>query len=403
MKLLLGQDNRTEEQLFLDGKGSRAVLVCGKRGSGKSYTLGVLIEELVSIGGQNIIPIIVDPMGIYHTMSQTNSAQQDELFNWGLSTHAYPVRLLVPGDPTQLYDADIINILTERGVEVIHLHLNSYDLSPDGWCDLFNADINKPLGIALFRATHKLEIQQRFYTISDIIKEIELDGRANDVTKEALINRLEAIQGWQLFATANYTPIQDLFVPGTVNILDLSRLEPGSRGRRNLTLSIIARNLFRARSNARLREEFNLATPLPKVWMLIDEAHQFAPTGGSTLAKGQLIRWAKEGRQPGLSLVVATQQPSAVDREVLSQCDIILSHKMTTRDDINALNSLSQEYMGGELRNFVKNLNRIGEAVLVDDEQETVHTISIRPRRSQHGGSSVATIIEEESFDIWNT
>ena len=41
MKLLLGKDTRSEEQVFLDASGSRAVLVCGKRGSGKSYTLGV--------------------------------------------------------------------------------------------------------------------------------------------------------------------------------------------------------------------------------------------------------------------------------------------------------------------------------------------------------------------------
>lgn len=402
MKLLLGKDARDEEQVFLDARGSRAILICGKRGSGKSYTLGVLIEELVSVGGSEVIPIIVDPMGVYHTMSQPNTAQQDDLFKWGLSARSYSVRLLVPGDPLKLYDADILKVLTERGITIVPLRLNPSDLSPDGWCDLFDANINKPLGIALFRATHKLEAKGQAFSIKDIAKELELDARAIDTTKEALLNRLDAIQSWQLFAEEGYTPIQDLFVPGAINVLDLSRLEPGPRGRRNLAISVIARNLFRARSNARLREEFNLATPMPKVWMLIDEAHQFTPNTGSTLSKDQLIRWAKEGRQPGLSLVVASQQPSAIDSEVLSQCDVILSHKMTTREDVNALNGLSQDYMGGELRTFIKNLRRTGEAVLVDDEQESVHTMRIRPRRSQHGGSSVAAVIEEETIDIWN-
>ena len=141
MKLLLGKDTRSDGQVFLDASGSRAILVCGKRGSGKSYTLGVLIEELISAGGTNIIPIIVDPMGVYHTMSQTNTAQQDELFKWGLSAHSYPVRLLVPGDPYKLYDRDIIKILEERGITIVPLRLNSSDLSPDGWCDLFDANI----------------------------------------------------------------------------------------------------------------------------------------------------------------------------------------------------------------------------------------------------------------------
>jgi len=402
MKLMLGKDTRSDDQIFLDGEGSRAVLVCGKRGSGKSYTLGVVIEELISAGGAGVIPIIVDPMGVYHTMSQANAVQQDELFKWGLAARSYPVRLLTPGAPHKLYDQDVLQVLEKRGIDIVPLQLNPSDLSPDGWCDLFDANINKPLGIALFRAVHKLEEKGIAFAIKKIIEEIELDGRAVDATKEALLNRLDATRSWQLFAENDYTPIQDLFVPGTVNILDLSRLEPGPRGRRNLIVSVIARNLFRARSDARLREEFKLAAPMPRVWMLLDEAHQFVPSGGNTLSKNQLIRWAKEGRQPGLSLVVASQQPSAIDSEVLSQCDLILSHKMTTREDVSALNRLSQDYMGGELRSFLKNLKRTGEAVMVDDEQETVHVMRIRPRRSQHGGSSVATHIEEESFDIWS-
>jgi len=192
-----------------------------------------------------------------------------------------------------------------------------------------------------------------------------------------------------------------IFQPGVINIVDLSRLESGSRGRRNLTVSVIARNLFRARADARLREEFGLASPLPRVWLAIDEAHQFVPAGGTTLAKEQLVRWAKEGRQPGLSLIVASQQPSAIDREVLSQCDIILSHKLTTRDDVSALNRLSQDYMGSELQNLIKKLKRVGEAILVDDERETVHHLGIRPRQSHHGGSSVAPA-EEDRLELWS-
>lgn len=400
MKLLLGKDIQSDQPVYLTAEGARAILVCGKRGSGKSYTVGVLVEELLAAGNQNIIPIIVDPMGVYHTMVQPNIGQQDELFGWGLSTKSYPVRLLVPGKPQSLYDNDILQILKERNVDVIPLHLNASDLTPDGWCDLFDADINKPMGIVLFRAVQQLHKKDNPFTIQDIIKTIERDGKAPDTSKEALLNRLEAAQSWQLFAERDYTPIHKLFQPGMVNVLDLSRLEPGPRGRRNLAVSVIARNLFRARSDARLREEFGLATPMPRVWMLLDEAHQFVPAGSNTLAKGQLIRWAKEGRQPGLSLAVASQQPSAIDPDVLSQCDMILSHKLTSRKDVSALNGLSQDYMGNELRTFIKSLKRTGEAVLVDDELETVYMLRIRPRRSQHGGGSLPTK-EENGFDIW--
>lgn len=401
MELMLGRDLTTQKSAFLDASGSRAVLVCGKRGSGKSYTLGVLIEELVNVGGENSIPILIDPMGIYHTMVMRNDKQGDDLYQWGLTAQGFNVRLLIPGIPNELYDADILVELQRRSVDLVPLRLNPSDLSPDGWCDMFEANINEPMGIVLFRAVQNLGEARRPFSIADLIRAVQADKRAKDTSKEALLNRLEAAQGWHLFSEEGYKPMDDIFMPGVINIVDVSRLESGAYGRRNLVVSVIARNLFRARADARLREEFGLAAQLPRVWMAIDEAHQFIPDSSRSLAKPQLIRWAKEGRQPGLSLAVATQQPSAIDAEVLSQCDIILSHKLTSRDDVMALNRLSQDYMGGELRAIIAELKRTGQAVLVDDERESVTMLQIRPRQSQHGGGTKASASEED-YDIWN-
>lgn len=400
MQLMLGRDLVSQQNVYLDASGSRAVLICGKRGSGKSYTLGVFIEELIAMGKKDVIPVIIDPMGIYHTMVMRNDRQSGELYRWGLPAQSFSVRLLIPGVARELYDRDILDALNQRGVETVEMRLNPSDLSPDGWCDLFNVNINQPLGIALFRAVQRLTKTKAEFTIEDIITTIEDDERAQDVSKEALINRLEAADGWHLFNVGGYQAMDHIFRPGVVNIVDLSRLESGARGRRNLILSVIGRNLFRARSDARLREEFGLAPELPRVWLAIDEAHQFIPSSGSSLAKPQMVRWAKEGRQPGLSLIVATQQPSAIDSEVLSQCDVILSHKLTIRDDVAALNALSQDYMGGELRGFITKLERTGQSVLVDDERESVSMLQIRPRQSLHGGGVTPSLAEEE-YDIW--
>lgn len=400
MELMLGRDPITQNNVYLDASGSRAVLVCGKRGSGKSYTLGVIIEELIAIGGRNVIPIIIDPMGIYHTMALRNERQSSELYQWGLTAQSFQVRLLIPGILEELYDPDILRELDRRGVECLPLRLNASDLSPDGWCDLFDANINQPMGIALFRAVQNLAESEEFFTVQDLMKAVEKDKRAQDTSREALLNRLEAAHNWHLFSDDGYQAMDTIFEPGKVNIVDVSRLESGAYGRRNLIVSIIGRNLFRARADARLREEFGLAGKLPRVWMALDEAHQFIPGTGRSLAKQQLVRWAKEGRQPGLSLIVATQQPSAIDSEVLSQCDIILSHKLTSRDDVLALNKLSQDYMGSELRSIISELERTGQAVLVDDERESVSMLQIRPRQSQHGGGTMASNAQDD-YDIW--
>ncbi|MGQ9631029.1 MAG: hypothetical protein ACUVXI_12080 [bacterium] len=72
---------------------------------------------------------------------------------------------------------------------------------------------------------------------------------------------------------------------------------------------------------------------------------------------------------------------------MLSQCDLILCHKVTASDDVDSLNRLSHDYMARELKVYLRQLNRTGEAVMVDDAKESVGIVQIRPRRSKHGGA----------------
>lgn len=383
--LNIGRDIKTNDDTYLDNSRSRAVLVCGKRGSGKSYTLGVIIEELIDTG--DALTIILDPMGIYHPMSLPNDSQERDLWDWGLSTKGMPVLLLVPGDPEQRYGGrEVIAELERRDVRIKPLRINPSDLSPDSWCGLFDLGISDVMGIALYRAVQGLarKRKEQFF-VSDIIAEIEQDGRVQDRTREALLNRLEMAIDWDIFSD-RYQEVWEMFDQNAVNIVDLSVLDPGQYGLRSLVVDVLARDIFRRRTISRRKEELGLVADLPKVWVAIDEAHQFVPSGKATLAKEVLIRWVKEGRQPGLSLMVASQQPSAIDSEVLSQCDIIIAQKLTNGEDIAALNKLSQDYMGNELKTYIRNLNRRGQAVMVDDEQERVGMIQVRPRRSRHGG-----------------
>jgi DNA helicase HerA-like ATPase len=386
MMLNIGKHSVDSDYVYLDASRSRAVLVCGKRGSGKSYTLGVLVEELLSLG--NTLVILIDPMGIYYPMAQANQEQERMLWDWGLSAKGYPVQLLVPGNPEVLYGGtDIVTAMESRGVNFSSIQLNPADLSPDAWCELFDLSISDVMGIALFRAVQQLgRRHKRNFFIPDIIKAVDDDPLVADRTREALQNRLEMASDWGIFSNL-YQEVWEIFDPSAVNIVDLSTLDPGPKGRRNLVVDVLARDIFRRRTIARRKEELGLVGELPRVWMLIDEAHQFVPTGRSTLAKEVLIRWAKEGRQPGLSLAVASQQPSAVDTEVITQCDVILAQKLTNRVDIQAVNSLSQDYMADELRTYIQRLQRRGEAVMVDDEQEKEVILQIRPRQSHHGGS----------------
>jgi DNA helicase HerA-like ATPase len=384
MRLYIGQEIENKDDVYIDASSARSILACGKRGTGKSYTLGNVVEE-IHTETNDVVPLVIDPMGIYWTMAEENDDQQDLLWDWGITEQGYPVNLLVPGDPNKRYGEDIVREFQSRGIDLNPLLLNPSDMTPDGWCDLFDLNINKPMGITLYRAIRELNEDDSPFYLHDIINKVEMDGSSSDRTKEALLNRLEMARDWDIFAD-EYQDIWRTFDKNRINVLDMSVIDPGQYGLRNLVVDVLGKELFRQRQDARRREEMGLRAEIPKVWLFIDEAHNFVPSGSSSLAKDMLIRWVKEGRQPGLSIVVASQQPSAIDSEVLSQCDITLCHKITTKEDIRSLDKLSQDYMGSNLKTYVRQIDNVGEAVFVDDDEETVQMIKIRPRKSQHGG-----------------
>lgn len=384
MRLYIGQEIESEDDVYIDASSARSILACGKRGTGKSYTLGNIVEE-IHTETNDVVPLIIDPMGIYWTMAEENDDQRDLLWDWGITEQGYPLNLLVPGDPEKRYGEDIIREFQSRGIDLNPLLLNPSDMTPDGWCDLFDLNINKPMGISLYRAIRELNENDSPFYLHDIINKVEMDGSSSDRTKEALLNRLEMARDWNIF-TDEYQDVWKTFDKNRVNVLDVSVLDPGQYGLRNLVVDVLGKELFSQRQDARRREEMGLRVEIPKVWLFIDEAHNFVPSGSSSLAKDMLIRWVKEGRQPGLSIVVASQQPSAIDSEVLSQCDITLCHKITTKEDIRSLDKLSQDYMGSNLKTYVRQIDNVGEAVFVDDDEETVQMVKIRPRKSQHGG-----------------
>ena len=95
MKLFIGRDIKNNESVYIDASKSRPILICGKRGSGKSYTLGVIAEEICSLDRENVVPLIVDPMGIYWCMCEPNSPQREALCLWS------PMRGLLHGFQTR--------------------------------------------------------------------------------------------------------------------------------------------------------------------------------------------------------------------------------------------------------------------------------------------------------------
>ena len=129
------------------------------------------------------------------------------------------------------------------------------------------------------------------------------------------------------------------------------------------------------------------------VWIFIDEAHEFLPLNKKTIATDALIQLLREGRQPGISLVLATQQPGQIHRDVMTQSDIVISHKVTSHSDLTALNYIMHIYLLESINKYMADLPSLkGSAIILDDNSERIYPVRIRPRFTWHGGEAPTAI-----------
>ncbi len=107
------------------------------------------------------------------------------------------------------------------------------------------------------------------------------------------------------------------------------------------------------------------------ILLVCDEAHLYLPGSGQgvnateRLALESFERIAKEGRKYGVGLLVVSQRPSDVSTTILSQCNNIISLRLTTDRDISAVKNLVPDTLGG-LLDVLPGLE-VGEALAVGD------------------------------------
>ncbi len=137
----------------------------------------------------------------------------------------------------------------------------------------------------------------------------------------------------------------------------------------------------------------------PLVWIFIDEAHEFLPLKGKTTATDALIQLLREGRQPGVSLVLATQQPGQIHKDVMTQSDVVIAHRVTSQPDIEALNYIMQTYLLQSIQESMDQLPTLkGSALILDDNSERIYPMRIRPRFTWHGGEAPSAVKIEKKL-----
>ena len=402
----MGQVSALSNPVLLDVTRSHVVFVCGKRGGGKSYTMGVIAEGISDLPPeikQNIAVIMMDTMGVYWTMKFPNHRDEELLSEWGLKSKGLDVTIFTPLGFYKQYREE--GIPTDRPFSI-----KPSELAPEDWFLTFEIGPNEPLGVLIERIVLDLKKRKEEFDIEDILLAIRNDTRSEKNIKDAAENRFLACLNWGVFSKEG-TSLSDLVQGGQVTVLDMSpyTTQPGGWKIKALVLGIVAMRVFIDRMIARKSEEFEQikasihyltekAKPkkqIPMVWVVVDEAHEFLPLEGKTAASDGLITILREGRQPGVSLILASQQPGKIHTDVMTQSDILLAHHLTAQIDIDALGKLMQSYLREGIDSAINNLPKVsGAAVAIDDVNERLYPMRIRPRFTWHGGSAPSAIPE---------
>ena len=430
--------------VWLDTSGAHAVYVMGKRRSGKTFTLGVLAESLACNGwprqgplfGQAVL--LIDTMNAFLTMPFLvpevyghNSQEAQELRQWRIEAEQLNVRLFHPH-----------GTIPPPEVNSEHIAIRPSDLNAEDWAGIFQVDTySDPMGQLISEVHEKVAVEgyvdeqgNQVQPIAEFSLEELLDCLIHDRdihryearTIEGVRRRLRALLRLSIFSTTG-VPIKELFVNGQVSVLMLRDLDTVLR---SLLIGIIVKKTMELRSvsdrferlaainlsrAATLSNVDDLAAKqasdahaeltkkaeeqgIPRSWLLIDEAHNYIPTAGIVPSKEPLKRYINEGRNLGLSIAVATQQPSGLDSSIRRNADVLIIHSMSMRDDIlaaegmvntlipdSATLSASQRMTSRVFEQLVRSLPG-GYALVSNDVASRLFVAKIRPRFTVHGG-----------------
>jgi len=374
--------------------------IFGSRGSGKSYDLGVIIEGIFHEGRGKVrdAAVIFDIQDQFWTLGyaprqefDVDQEQLKDLDAWGISPAALQdVKVWVPrSSDTQVAGA-------------VPFSLSASQLSDDDWLSILELERYSAMGQALLT----LIDQNPGATPNQLAGFCDTRGLLNNFqqsTIDGLRWRLESLGSAQV-VDSNGLAVDDLLKEGQLTVVLMRNLSEAIRG---LIVGVISRliadRMGRIQQARKVSLRVNGTLPTEsegltnRLWLVLDEAHVLVPSDGSTAATGPMIDYVKRGRDAGLSLIFATQQPSAVNSKLISQVDMTLTHMLGFDTDLGAAvarmpTRSTVEYEVdhtaiGSLSDVIRSLGP-GECIVADQASSRIFVAKIRPRATAHGGAT---------------
>ena len=361
--------SRIPVALSMDTLAQKHLSVLAKTGAGKSYTVGVILEEFLKA---KVPLVILDPHGEYGSLRSPNldEGEMETMSRFKVKPKAFASQI-------KEYALD-----TNLNPEAQRLVLQGMNLEGREIVDLLGGKISGGQVGVLYQAIKEVKEHLPAYTLRDI-----MDGVARNKASSRwnVLNALEVLESTKVFDIRG-TPVSELVAPGQCTIINLKGVDPDVQG---IVVTRITGMLWEARK----RNE------VPAHILVVEEAHNFCPERNvGNAVSGPIIRTvASEGRKFGLGLVIVSQRPAKIDKNVLSQCNTQVVLKVTNPNDLKAIVA-SVEGISAEVADEVQRLS-VGEALVAGGGLTQPVFVAVRPRMTRHGGKSVSVLHQEEEED----
>ncbi|MBF6589326.1 MAG: ATP-binding protein [Ktedonobacterales bacterium] len=361
---------------------STHLAIIASTGAGKSYLASVLLEELMRPYNRAAV-LIVDPHGEYGTLQEM--ANRDEFAEAEGEVAARPVRRRERyRATTRVYLHDQVK------VRLSTLTLGDLRYLLPGLTEKQNHFLSRA-----FEAVRKAK-KGGPWAAADLKKAVQEVARdKNEESGDDSGNSTVAALSWKIderlernnfvFDPFQHLELGEILQPGQCTVLQLDEIDERDQ-------QIIVATLLRRIYNARMETERGKVhagderyLPYP-VFLLLEEAHHFAPHGGEAVTAGVLKQVLSEGRKFGVGVGLISQRPGKLDPDVLSQCLTQCIMRIVNEVDQKSV-ATAVEGVGRDLLDNLPALSK-GQAIIAGAGVNTPVICRVRSRLTPHGGES---------------
>jgi len=213
-----------------------------------------------------------------------------------------------------------------------------------------------------------------------------LNGRSAAVASMKLNRVINEAKSFYTRAIGDPTDIYKLIGEknenlGRLIIVDLQGLSDDAK---QIVTALVSSEIMRAAADKQRQ--------IRPCFLVYEEGHNYAPAGVPTISKKIIKKIAAEGRKFGVGFGIISQRPSKLDPDVTSQCNTIITMRLKNPDDQRFITKTSDMLTRADIDELPA--LSTGEALIIGRSIPAPLLVKVGTKALVHGGQSPEVVKE---------